>query len=129
MIDPEQPLETPRLLLEPLVPSHAAALYAALQAPELYTFIPQDPLASLDALAARYTAIATRHSPDGRERWLNWAARSRATGASIGTFEATVHADRTARLAYMVFPPFQRQGYAAEACARACSPCFSPTTR
>jgi len=119
MIDPEQPLETPRLLLEPLVPSHAAALYAALQAPP----------ASLDALVARYTAIATRHSPDGREGWLNWAARSRATGASIGTFEATVHADRTARLAYKVFPPFQRQGYAAEACARACSPCFSPTTR
>ncbi|MGH2409872.1 MAG: GNAT family N-acetyltransferase, partial [Chloroflexota bacterium] len=60
----------------------------------------------------------TRHSPDGREGWLNWAARLCATGAYIGTVEATVHADRTASLAYMMLPPFQRQGYAAEACRR-----------
>jgi RimJ/RimL family protein N-acetyltransferase len=125
VINPEAPLETPRLLLEPLIVSHAAVLYAALQAPGLYRFIPQDPPTSLKALAARYTAISTRHSPDGREGWLNWAARLRATGPYIGTIEVTVHADRTASLAYMVFPPFQRQGYAKEACTRVLAHLFA----
>jgi [ribosomal protein S5]-alanine N-acetyltransferase len=116
VLDPEQLLETPRLILEPLLVSHAAALYTALQAPELYTFIPQDPPPSLQSLEARYAAISTRRSPDGREAWLNWVMCQRVTDISVGTVEATVHADRTATLAYMVFPPFWHRGYAAEAC-------------
>jgi RimJ/RimL family protein N-acetyltransferase len=116
MNDPEQTLETPHLLLEPLVANHAAALYPALQAPELYRFIPQDPPPSPDSLAARYAALATRRSPDGREMWLNWALHRRDKGAYVGTLEATVYEDYTASLAYLVFPPFWRQGYATEAC-------------
>lgn len=118
VIDPGQLLETPRLILEPLVASHAAALYAALQVPELYTFIPQDPPPSPHGLEARYAALSTRRSSDGREEWLNWVMRQRATDAYIGTVEVTVRADCTATLAYLVVPPFWRQGYATEACTR-----------
>ncbi|MFI5272824.1 MAG: GNAT family N-acetyltransferase [Ktedonobacterales bacterium] len=125
MSDSEQPLETARLLLEPLVVSHAAALFAALQAPDLYTFIPQDPPPSAQSLAARYATLATRRSPDRREVWLNWALRLRATSAYVGIVEVTVHADRTAMLAYMVFPPFWRQGYATEACGRVLAHLFA----
>ena len=117
-IDPELPLETPRLLLEPIVTDHAAALFEALQAPELYTYIPQDAPSSLEALIARFEALSSRRSPDGHEDWLNWALRQRATGVYVGTVQATVREDHTALLAYMVFLAFWRQGYAREACAR-----------
>ena len=114
----EEVLETARLLLEPLAPAHAAALYPALRDPRLYTFIPQEPPASEQALRERYTRLATRRSPDGSEVWLNWALRRRDGGDYAGLVEATVYADRTATLAYTVFVPFQRQGYAREGCAR-----------
>lgn len=117
-IDPELPLETPRLLLEPLVVGHATALFEALQAPTLYTYIPQDPPPSLEALTSRYATLASRRSPDGHESWLNWALRQRATGVYVGTVQATVRANHTALLAYMIFPDFWRQGYAREGCAR-----------
>jgi RimJ/RimL family protein N-acetyltransferase len=109
-------LETSRLILEPLVASHAHALYAALQAPELYRFIPQDPPPSPKSLAVRYASLATRRSPDGLERWLNWVLRQRDTGIYVGTVEVTVYPNRTAELAYQVFPPYWRQGYAMEGC-------------
>ena len=114
----EQVLETPRLILEPLTVSHAHVLYAALQAPELYRFIPQDPPSSPESLAARYAALATRLSPDGQERWLNWALRNRDTERYVGTVEVTVYPNHTAALAYQVFPPFWHQGFATEACTR-----------
>lgn len=111
-------LTTARLILEPLVAGHAQVLYPPLQDERLYTFIPQDPPASIEALAARYRRLEARRSPDGREVWLNWAARPHANQTYVGTFEATLLADRTAMLAYMVFSPHRRLGYAREASAR-----------
>jgi RimJ/RimL family protein N-acetyltransferase len=93
-------------------------LYALLRDPRLYTFIPQEPPASLAALAARYRMLAARRSPDGSEIWLNWALRLRASDNYIGTVEATVQADATAFLAYMIFPEFQHRGFAREGCLR-----------
>lgn len=118
MSEIEPLLETARLILEPLVVSHAHALYAALQAPELYRFIPRDPPPSPDSLAARYAILATRHSPDGHELWLNWVLRLRETDVYVGTVEVTVYPNRTAELAYQVFPPFWHHGFATEACTR-----------
>jgi RimJ/RimL family protein N-acetyltransferase len=115
--DPELPLETPRLLLEPLVVGHATVLFEALQTHDLYTYIPQDPPSSLEALNRRYATLSSRRSPDGCERWLNWALRQRATGVYVGTAQATVRADQTALLAYMIFPAFWGEGYAREGCA------------
>lgn len=120
MSETEHTLETARLVLEPLVVTHAQVLYEPLQAVELYRFIPRDPPPSLARLSARYAALATRHSPDGQELWLNWALRLReaGVGAYVGTVEVTVYPNRTAALAYSVFPPFWRSGYATEACRR-----------
>lgn len=109
---------TPRLLLEPLVEAHAAVLYPLLQDVRLYTFIPQGPPASSEALAARYRALSARRSPDGSEIWLNWALRLRADERYVGIVQATIQADRRALLAYMVFHPFQGQGFAREGCIR-----------
>ncbi len=43
MIDPEEVLETPRLLLEPLRAEHAGALFPLFRDARLYEFVPQDP--------------------------------------------------------------------------------------
>ena len=118
LIEPEARLETPRLLLEPILPAHAFLLYEGLQDERLYRFIPQEPSASLGALEDRYEFLSGRRSPDGREAWLNWAMRERTSDDYAGTLEATVHDNRTASVAYVVFVPYQRRGFAAEACAR-----------
>jgi [ribosomal protein S5]-alanine N-acetyltransferase len=118
LVEPEARLETPRLFLEPILPAHAARLNEQLQDERLYRFIPQDPPATLQALEDRYDFLSTRRSPDGREAWLNWAVRERSSGDYAGTLEATVHDNRTATVAYMVFVPRQRRGFAAEACGR-----------
>ncbi len=113
---PSQILETRRLLLEPLIPAHASVLYEQLLEPRQYEFIPQDPPTSLQALETRYQALSSRLSPSGQEAWLNWVVRLRFEGTYIGTLEATVYANCTATIAYMIFPPFWRQGYALEGC-------------
>ncbi len=107
-------LVTERLILEPLVASHALALYPLLCDQRLYTYIPEEPPASADVLAARYQRLEARRSPDGQQVWLNWAARLRAGSSYVGTFQATIMPDQTALLAYMIFPSQQRQGYARE---------------
>ena len=115
---PEDRLQTPRLFLEPIVPGHASVLYESMQDERLYRFIPQDPPATPQALEERYDFLSARRSPDGREAWLNWAVRERSSGEYAGTLEATVHANGTATVAYMVFVPHQRRAFAAEACGR-----------
>ena len=117
MRDPEKILETARLGLEPLAVGHAERLYPMLEDMALYTFIPQEPPASLAEVRARYRRLAGRRSPEGDEAWLNWAARLRETREYVGTFQATVRADGTALIAYMIFVPFQRRGLAREGCA------------
>ena len=101
-------------MLEPLVPAHAEALFAGFADPRLHAYIPTDPPASLDALRDRCRRLATRPSPDGRERWLNRAARLAAAPIHVGLFEATVRPDATASLAYFVFGDHARRGYGVE---------------
>ena len=121
----ERTLETPRLLLEPLVPQHARLLFADLNDPSLYTLIPRDPPESVDALERRFHRLTARSSPDGREVWLNWVARLRASGEYVGTVEVTVHPDGRAHLAYTVFRRFWRRGFAKEACGRVIESLFT----
>lgn len=111
-------LQTPRLLLEPLIPTHATRLYEHLRDERLYEFIPQNSPASVQTLEARYRVLSSRRSPDGREAWLNWALCTRRSGDYAGVLEATVHENLTATIAYMIFVPYQRRGFAAEACSR-----------
>jgi [ribosomal protein S5]-alanine N-acetyltransferase len=109
-------LHTSRLTLEPLVAAHAEMLFEGMSAPTLYTFIPHEPPRSIEALRARYERLEARASPDGTERWLNWAARLDG-GAYVGLVEATVYPDGRASIAYFVFVPFAGNGYGAEGTA------------
>jgi len=109
-------LETQRLLLEPLVQAHTSVIYKQLLDKRLYQFIPQDPPISLEVVEKRYLALSSRLSPDGEEIWLNWVLRLREPSLYIGMMEATVSSNRTAALAYMIFPLFWRQDYALEGC-------------
>jgi len=118
LVKPEAILETSRLLLEPLHPSHALALYEPLQSHAIYEFLPENPPTSLEALATRYRRLSSRRSPDGQEAWLNWAMRERREHRYVGTLQATISPDATAYIAYILFPAFWRQGYAREGCGR-----------
>ena len=108
-------LETARLRLEPLISSHASAVYEHLLDQRLYQFIPRTPPSSLQALEDRYSTLSSRVSPDEQEIWLNWAMRLHTTDTYVGLLEATVEASM-AKLAYLTFPSFWRQGYAKEGC-------------
>jgi ribosomal-protein-alanine N-acetyltransferase len=119
----ETTLETQRLLLEPLMPEHAPLLVEDLADERLYLFIPTDALESAEALETRYRKLSLRRSPEGSEVWLNYAMRLREEGtlpnaSYVGMLEATVFPNRSAYIAYTVFVPFWRQGYAREGCAR-----------
>lgn len=117
----EKDLEARRVILEPIHVRHAASVYEFLLDERLYRFIPREPPESLQTLEERYRALSSRASPDGREVWLNWAIRLRASGSYVGLMEATVCEGRSMRVAYVayaVFALFQRKGFAAEACDR-----------
>lgn len=115
-IDPEQPLETDRLILEPLLPSHAEELFPALQDERLYSYIPEDPPSDVERLEARYRAWSRRGSADGSELWLNYVALSRRSGRPVGTVQATVTDSGKALVAYQTFSGHVGNGYAREAC-------------
>lgn len=108
-------LTTERLTLEPLTATHADALFAGMSDERLYQFIPQNPPANIEALAARYKRLESRSSPSGDEWWLNWAVRLGKDGEYVGLVEATVDEDNAATLAWFIFTPHQRKGYALEA--------------
>jgi ribosomal-protein-alanine N-acetyltransferase len=114
----ETVLHTPRLRLEPQAERHAEGLFVPLGDARLYTYIPQEPPASLQALRERLAWLSARRSPKGDELWLNWVLCDAHTGAYLGRVQATVRGDAPAYIAYEVFPAFWHQGYATEACIR-----------
>lgn len=99
------------LELQPLTAAHAEMVYAALQDARIYTFIPQDPPDSLDALKRRYEALQVGASPDGAERWLNWVVFVLDDPVPVGTVQATVRPGETALIAYTIFPDYWKCGY------------------
>lgn len=112
------PLVSARLDLEPLAAGHAASLYTPLLDPALYEWIPEPPPVDLEWLTRRYARLESRRSPDGREAWLNWALRDRASGRYLGYLQATVRlAAREADVAYLLFSTDWGKGYAREAMA------------
>ena len=107
------PLDSARLRLEPITCAHADALFAGLCDPALYRWL-DAPAADLAGLRRRFERLAKPARPDG-QLWLNFAVRDRSADQYIGYVQATVNADRSAHVAYFVFTPFQRRGYAREA--------------
>ena len=111
----ERLFETERLRLEPLRASHAAELFEILSDERMYPFVPQEPPATLPALAKRFALLETRRSPDGGENWLNWVLRSKSDGACLGSVQVTIRRDGRAQLAYELGVPYWGRGFATEA--------------
>jgi N-acetyl-alpha-D-muramate 1-phosphate uridylyltransferase len=110
---PMRVLETPRLRLEPQTAAHAEAMFAVLCDPALYAYENAAPV-SVQALRARFTKLETRRSGDGSEQWLNWVLRPPG-GAPIGYVQATVQADGSALVAYVLASAAWGRGLASEA--------------
>lgn len=67
-------------------------------------------------LEARFEQLEARHSPDGRELWLNWAIYYKPTQAYAGLVQATVRPEGETMLAYELTGALRGQGIATEAC-------------
>jgi len=73
-------------------------MFSGLADPRLYEHTGGEP-SGLDELSDRYERQAVGHSPDGRERWLNWIVRLRPGAEAIGFVQATVAGAGEARVA------------------------------
>ena len=112
-----QPLESSRLLLEPLRVDHAEELAPVLSDRSLYHFTGGAPPTAAE-LRARFESQTRGGSPDGRSCWLNWVVRERATNRVVGTVQATVKfsgATPVADLAWVIGASHQGNGFAKEA--------------
>lgn len=111
------PLRSERLDIEPAQPHHAVETFEHLKNDAMWTHFPQLRPESEEVLRATYARRA-RGAPDEDQRWENWILRDRATGAAVGDLQATIFcSERTAIVAYGVFLPFRKRGYAREAAA------------
>jgi RimJ/RimL family protein N-acetyltransferase len=113
-------LESERLVLEPLKPDHADELVNVLDDPALHRFTGGAPAAGLAELRARFERQARGESPDGRDGWLNWVLRERASGRPVGTVQATVTGrtdGKVAELAWVIGTGAQGNGFGKEAAA------------
>jgi [ribosomal protein S5]-alanine N-acetyltransferase len=116
-VRPNPPLHGPRLHLEPLAPRHAAAMFAVIADPALYTYIDQGPPASAEHLRSVYRRLQARQSDDGSERWLNWVlfGPDSASATPLGYVQASVLADGRSWVAYLLTRSAWGRGYATEA--------------
>ncbi|PQV46694.1 RimJ/RimL family protein N-acetyltransferase [Paraburkholderia sp. BL21I4N1] len=90
-------------------------MFDGLANPGGYLYIPQEPPTKLEDLTARYRKLESRRSSDDTEAWLNWALIG-LDGKAHGYVQATVNLNsKEAFIAYFVFSPSQRLGYAREA--------------
>jgi RimJ/RimL family protein N-acetyltransferase len=100
--------------LEPQTEAHAEGLFAAMQAAEIYTFLGTEPPATVDAVRQRIARQNKGPQDESGERWLNWIIL--VDGSIAGYTQATIKADQTATLAYVLTPAFWGRSVAYEAC-------------
>ena len=92
---------------EPLAPEHAAAVFRHLGDPALYTYIPPRLPESVEALEREFTRLAAGCT-DGTQVWLNWLALQ--GDSPVGMLQATLLADDSAILAYVIFREYWGRG-------------------
>lgn len=116
-------LSTLRLDLQPLSATHAEILIDPLLDPRLWTYLPHLRPADSDAVRARlrrWLDPPPSEMPDA-VAFENWVGFERATGALVGTFQATIIRNASATIGYIVFPERARLGYAVEAMTAVCT--------
>ncbi len=87
-----EPLQTRRLVLEPLTVRHAREMVQVLASPQLYQFTGGNP-PTLAELTERYRRLVAGPPPPRREGWLNWVIRQREDQRLAGTVQATITAE------------------------------------
>jgi len=108
-------LRTPRLVLEPLEPGHARRLFPELSDPRIYRYFADEPPVSTAALRKRFERYVRGTRLSGPLRGRNWAVRTRAGRAWIGTMQATLDVRRRqAFVAYLLVPARWGHGYGSE---------------
>ena len=106
------PIETERLMLNPLTASDAEDMVAVLADESLYAFTGGEP-PTLDALTERYRRQTSGSGvPD--EQWLNWVIHTAVDQRAVGFVQATVRPN-SADIAWLVGVQDQRRGIATEA--------------
>ena len=106
-------IATARLTLEPQTAAHADEMFVVLCDSALYEHENEPPV-SREWLRTRFEKLETRLSGDGDEQWLNWVIRL-PSSALIGYVQATVTADGTAYVAYVLSSAYWGRGLAREA--------------
>jgi len=106
-------LQTETVTLEPQARAHAQSMFAVLADPAIYQH-ENAPPESLEWLQQRFARLESRHSPDLQEQWLNWVIRF-SDGALIGYVQATVRADGSALIAYVLGSAWWGKGLASQA--------------
>lgn len=109
------PLVTQRLVLWPIEPAHAEAMWPVLRDPALYSWIARAPPAALADVEARFARISQRTAPDRTDQWLNWTVWTRDGDQAIGIVEATAPSSDVVLIAYMFSSAAWGKGYATEA--------------
>jgi RimJ/RimL family protein N-acetyltransferase len=110
------PIQTERLLLEPLARSQAEEMFPVLSDPAVYEWLDYGPPSSVEALRSLYVRLEAGHSSDGREVWLNRLVRLHG-GPAIGYVQATVYPAQKTYLGYVLASAHWGKGYATEAMA------------
>ena len=107
-------LATSELVLEPLVVSHAEAMFDVLSDPDLYRYLDYPPPPSIEHLRGVYASVQARMSPNGAQLWLNWIVRL-PDQPPIGYVQATVAPNQGAWLGYLFSKEHWGKGYATQA--------------
>jgi RimJ/RimL family protein N-acetyltransferase len=108
------PILTPRAELRRTRLEDAPALFQALKAPEIYTYLPRRPPRDAGDMALHFARIMEETAPNRGDQWLNWTAWRRSDNTALGTLEATVRSDCTVVVGYVFGLAHRGQGYARE---------------
>ena len=109
-----QAIDAGELRLEPLTAAHAEAMFEVLVDPEIHRYLDQPAPPSVEHLRGVYERLETRHSHDGRQRWLNWVIRAK-DDSLLGYVQATVTESSSAWVAYVLSPRHWGHGHAGAA--------------